>query len=169
LQMPTFEIFPKHALSIQRWDRFDDYNLIKSSNSLWRLEYDEAEEGELEVDRQPGEIRLTLSDGIITDLSFLDGAGKEIAELRGLSFESGLFDLFMSEEVENGDSLFGMMIGPGTTFLGGNQRTEDSGDFDNITTGFGKDTVMARGGNDYIRDFGGKDIYKGGEGFDKLS
>jgi hypothetical protein len=167
--MPTFQIFPKYALSIQRWDRFDDYKLVKTNGSSWRLVFDEEEEGELETDRQPAEIRVSLDGTVITRLTYLNEDGKEIAELRGLSFDRDLFELFMSEEVENGDSLFGMMIGPGTTFLGGKQDTAETGDFDNITTGNGADKVMARAGDDYIRDFGGSDLYKGGQGFDKVS
>ncbi len=72
--------------------------------------------------------------------------------------------IFLST-LERGDALSAWaMITRGTNTLIGHAGTGDV-----IDTGTGVDTVLAAGGDDYIKDQGGADRYDGGSGFDTLA
>jgi Ca2+-binding RTX toxin-like protein len=164
--MPVFEVLTNIEHRVHRWDSFRDYTLEQDSGSSWRLVYDSASRGPLDETRQPAEVRITISGGEITALSYHNSAGVPLARMTDLSFDADFFESFFL--TDNASGIFGTMISGGAEFIGGNQA-EDSDANDDITTGTGDDTIRARDGNDYLKDFGGSDTYNGGNGRDEVT
>ncbi len=79
---------------------------------------------------------------------------------------------YVSAMIFSGDgwSAVNHIVAQGHVFHGSNltvPRDPDEGD--GIKTGHGDDEVFAGKGDDYIDDFGGRDIYRGGAGRDEVS
>lgn len=96
-----------------------------------------------------------IAGGTISSIVFFDGNGRIMATYSDMKFPGSAFDL---------DSLFStvMRIHKGGDTIFGDARA------DIIDTGAGNDTVKAGGGEDFIVDYKGADIYDGGTGIDQL-
>jgi Ca2+-binding RTX toxin-like protein len=165
--MPKFQIFDDFGNGIYRWANFEQYLVVKNSATSWTLVYDEANEGPLNSDEQAATIDVTLVDGKVTKLEYRDEDDHLLARFSGLSLKGRDFEYYI-EELNLNEDLFDILARPGLTVVGGEQtQSDDRGD--DITTSRWNDVVRARGGNDYIKDVGGADLYDGGKGFDHLT
>lgn len=172
--MARFEIIGAENGRVFRWSEFDRYILVKDSATSWRLVWDEANEGPLDPEQAAAEIDVTLVGGVITRLDYRTEAGVLLATMTGLSFSASLFEFGVNDDVDgggvNGEALFSMLTeGRGLRIIGAAQDNDDFDNGDDITTTSFNDRVIARSGNDFMKDRGGADVYNGGSGFDQVS
>lgn len=114
-----------------------------------------------------GQTRVT--GGALTEVSYTDAAGNMLLDIANLSVRLPVFMATLAR----GDS-FGawqMIVQSGATITGSSSAAGPghAGTGDVIDTMVGNDTVMALGGDDFVKDRGGADSYAGGTGFDTLA
>lgn len=104
--------------------------------------------------------------GEVTGFRLFDQNGNLI--LSGTGFSASLKALQKAYLTGDGWGIFETLYSEKLTILGANSTGSDVFFQDDIRSGFGNDVVKAGGGSDWIIDYGGKDVYDGGKGFDKL-
>ncbi|MCB1355134.1 MAG: calcium-binding protein [Maritimibacter sp.] len=161
----------------------NDYQNTKLTPDEMVMVYDETALGPID-DRMPYRVKFYVEDGVVETIEEGDHAG-EFDYTAGTLTKVKLFneagDLLMSISgldvsmpyvsamvfYDNGWSAIHHILGGGHTFYGSNVAFEmDPERGENIDTGAGDDTVYGRAGNDWIRDTGGQDDYRGGAGYD---
>jgi Ca2+-binding RTX toxin-like protein len=114
-----------------------------------------------------GQTRVT--GGTLTEVAYTDAAGNMLLDISNLSVR---LPVFLST-LARGDSFsaWKMVVQSGATITGSNSAAGPghAATGDVIDTTSGNDTVMALGGDDFVKDRGGADSYAGGAGFDTLS
>lgn len=164
------------------YTNFQDFDVISSSDTEIVLEYN-GDRGPYDPTRMPFTMVLDITGyraitndeggetvilGSITGMSAYDDTGKLLMEGTGLNVSlpivQNLYDV-------GGFDVYRFIAAGGHTFVGSDDGSGPDQDWsgDDITTGFGDDTVMANDGNDYIKDLGGTDTYDGGDGFDQVA
>lgn len=103
--------------------------------------------------------------GTVTGFDYYNNASQLLISITGLSIDLASFYNFASQ----GFYLWDYVATGKNTFIGSNDSMGNNWDGDDIVTGSGKDLVKARGGDDYITDKGGADVYKGGAGSDTVT
>ncbi len=112
----------------------------------------------------------TYSGGYITSITFYNDLGFKILEATNLKVDLAWFAGYYAEDPNLWDlwravtAYDGVYVG--SNYAGG-PDTNWSGD--DLKSGTGNDLVKAMAGDDYMSDFGGKDTYNGGSGFDIVS
>lgn len=124
------------------------------------------------------------SQGTVTGVQFLTQSGRVLMEVSELDVPADEAMFYLNYGTPESSEYFWMRLlqkmPDGALFTGSNETGESSSDWaefldpfdlgDDIGTTIGNDTVNARGGNDYISDYGGADRYDGGDGaMDMLS
>ncbi len=161
-------------------NRFDITNLDENGFSG---EYN-GEDGPIDETRQPFRFEGTFSDAVVQDpdadtliftsgtlstLTWYNSNGDKLIEGTGLDTDLTLLSAMLS--VDNPFAMDDFILQGDHEFVGSNDgmNSRDGWTGDEIRTGYGNDTVIARGGDDYMLDIGGADIYRGGSGEDELS
>lgn len=152
---------------IYRWDSMGDYDVTMDTDTKIVLTYSEDRGGPFDPDRSPFDIVMKVTDGIIKKVTWRNEDGDSEAVLTGVNFEVDMLRVLTSEDIQNGDHIYRMMVAEGTTFQMVNQARDNAG-FD-IQTGVGDDIVRAKGGNAYIKDSGGADRYIGDDNWDQVT
>lgn len=117
---------------------------------------------------QAGGVRATA--GTVTGVQYYDAASNLLLDVTGLTGDLPIVQALIIDG--RGWHAFNYLNNQGNTYIGANDSDFDANggadgwDGEDIQTGAGDDLVRARGGDDWIGDYGGKDIYKGGDGFD---
>ncbi|WP_417585512.1 calcium-binding protein [Pelagibacterium sp.] len=109
------------------------------------------------------------SGGVIKKIIWYNSAGDITHQATGLSLDLNLAWTFLFRDNDRG--FRHMLFEQVDTFIGADDSMNEPDDWDgeDITTGQRDDTVLAMGGDDYIKDLGGSDHYDGGDGFDAVS
>lgn len=112
------------------------------------------------VEEGPDAGALRITAGVLTGIGYADGAGAALFDVTGLALRLPAFMTLLAR----GDS-FGTwaMVTRGAAVIQG------SSGGDQIDTTASNDNVAGLGGDDFIQDRGGADVYAGGLGFDTLS
>ncbi len=105
--------------------------------------------------------------GTVSKITWYNLAGDKILEATGLEIDLPYLSVQVAEE--RFWTLEHIIPAGGHRFVGANDGMKPDGwNGDEIITGIGNDTVIARGGDDFIVDARGADIYRGGAGHDEL-
>lgn len=163
--MPTF--VKRSVDEVYRWDRFRDYETITETDTEIRLRFDETE-NIFESDRSPWEVQFVITDDVITRVRWFSQDGETLAVLKDTNLDLGLAKTFASEQVNNPNDIYDLLIKDGARFEGSVAPEESDAYFD-VLTGVGDDKVYAFGSNSYIKDRGGADRYIGDENFDTVT
>lgn len=114
-----------------------------------------------------GQTRVTA--GTLTEVAYSDAAGNMMLDISNLSVRLPLFLATLAR----GDSFaaWKMVMQSGAAITGSSSAAGPghTANGDVIDTTMGADTVMALGGDDFVKDHGGADSYSGGNGFDTLA
>ncbi|NBZ89747.1 calcium-binding protein [Stagnihabitans tardus] len=105
-----------------------------------------------------GTVRIT--GGVLTGISYADGAGAALLDVSGLGLRLPAFMTLLAR----GDS-----FGSWAMVTRAAAVVQGSSGGDQIDTTTANDNVAGLGGDDFIQDRGGADVYAGGLGFDTLS
>ncbi|MBV7377753.1 hypothetical protein [Maritimibacter dapengensis] len=110
-----------------------------------------------------------FTDGTIANVRMFNDSGQLIWRAAGLNSD---LSYFMNKWDDGGtwDAFQSIMSAP-FTIVGANGNGRPPGDWtgDDIDTGYQRDIVNALQGDDFIKDYGGRDIYRGGGGWDTVS
>lgn len=157
-----------------------EYNVTKLSEKGMTLVYN-GSAGSYDATRHPYRVQLifkgaeayrfeqgpnagkqTFIDGEITEVRYYNSTSDLLLKVTGLKV-----DLAWTGASHYRDGLWNLnkqMYRDDSVFTGSNDSQRWNWDGDDIQTGYGKDTVKAGGGNDYIKDRYGVDKYDGGAG-----
>lgn len=116
--------------------------------------------------------------GTITGIRYLTPSGRVLMQVSGLDVPAPEAMIYFNSTLDGRSDFFWMRLlqqmPDGAVFTGSNETGEAGLDWaefldpfdlgDDMGTTTGNDTVNARGGNDYISDYGGADRYDGGDG-----
>ncbi len=128
------------------------------------------------VDDASGAVIVT--GGTITSVTFRNADGGLLMRATGLQADLAVADFYLSRESVDGPGAFWDYVlenvPGGALILGSNDTREHTLPYavsidmfergDDLATTRGNDTVNAGGGDDFISDYGGSDVYNGGAG-----
>lgn len=110
-----------------------------------------------------------FTDGTVANVRMFNESGDLIWRATGLDAELSFF-MTKWDDGNTWDAFQSVMATPFTIVgANGNGRSAGGWSGEDIATGYQRDVVNARGGDDFIQDFGGRDVYRGGAGWDTVS
>jgi hypothetical protein len=111
----------------------------------------------------------TYVGGTITGVNYFDNTGKLLLSISEMKADLSYFMARLLRDAPY--DMYKYFVQGGSTFNGSNNSSGLQSDWtgDDIDTGSGNDKVYARGGDDYIKDKGGVDLYDGGKGRDTIT
>ncbi|MBC7736796.1 MAG: hypothetical protein H7245_06135 [Candidatus Saccharibacteria bacterium] len=121
------------------------------------------------VENGPNAGQVRVTGGTLTEIHYQDAAGREMMAVTGLS--AGLQGFMATLARGDAFAAWGMITAGVNQIRGAMDASGPGfpGTGDVLDTGFFADTVLAAGGDDFIKDQGGSDTYNGGSGFDTLA
>ncbi|MBY6135139.1 hypothetical protein KUV61_04820 [Nocardioides marinus] len=176
--MATFKWFNGNQ-GVFRYSNFGNYEVTKITSKAIFAEYN-GQDGPIDETAQPARIKVLIKDavtagssgsfteGTITKIIWYNSDGDRIMEASDLNVSLPIAAAMMASG--NPHQLDELIWAGGHTFIGSDDSLYPfDWDGDDLRTGFGNDTVSANGGDDFITDLGGADIYDGGDGRDTLN
>ena len=132
----------------------------------WRIEFDLDGFVDYEVTEGPMAGETIPIAGVVTEVRWYNQSGLKIMEVTDIAADIPT----LARLLDNGRGYQAwQVLIQGDDVINGSNASGISWEGDDITTGYGRDTVYGNGGDDYISDQGGRDVYFGGDGFDQLS
>lgn len=172
---------------VYNYNSLQDFTPVTMTATSFRAEYD-GSQGPYDPTQTPFAYELIISKGqlytfetgpragettyiggTITGVRFLDDTGKLLLSISQINADMSYFMArFLRDDVFQ---MYDHFVQGGSTFNGSNNSSGPLNDWtgDDIDTGSGNDRVFARGGDDYIKDNGGADLYDGGTGRDTVA
>ena len=134
-------------------------------NHAWSFEATLSGASLYTIQEGPNAGNQVYNGGTITGLNFFDNTHSLLVSVSGLALDLASFMTLGSQGVY----LWDYISAGAHTYIGSNDSMGNGWDGDDIRTGSGRDLVKARGGDDFITDLGGADVYRGGTGFDTVT
>lgn len=139
------------------------------TRSPYRAEFVFANAVEHTIETGPDAGDTVFIGGKLKTIRYYNKNGDLIMEITGLDISLS----WLSAQLRDNDlyDLDKAIYAKGATIIGSSDGSGPDSDWtgDDIRTTYRNDKVKAKGGDDYISDFGGADVYNGGGGWDTVS